>query len=56
MNTPECCDKPRGFVGETCDYCGGTVQPEITTQEEVNRDCLYKSVSQFVSCETDLKK
>ena len=24
----ECCDRPRGFVGGTCDYCGGTVQPE----------------------------
>lgn len=24
----ECCDTPRGFVGGTCDYCGGTVQPE----------------------------
>ena len=28
MNTQECCDKPRGFVGGTCDYCGGTVQPD----------------------------
>jgi hypothetical protein len=24
----ECCDKPRGFVGGVCDYCGGTVQPD----------------------------
>jgi hypothetical protein len=31
MNTPECCDKPRSFVGGTCDYCGGTVQPETHT-------------------------
>ena len=24
----ECCDKPRGFVGGACDYCGKIVQPE----------------------------
>ena len=24
----ECCDKPRGFVGGTCDYYDGIVQPE----------------------------
>jgi hypothetical protein len=23
----QCCDRPRGFVGGVCDYCGGTVQP-----------------------------
>jgi hypothetical protein len=27
----ECCDRPRGFVGGTCDYCEGTVQPEETS-------------------------
>jgi hypothetical protein len=31
MNTQECCDTPRGFVGGTCDYCGGTVQAETYT-------------------------
>lgn len=29
----ECCDKPRGFVGGTCDYCGGIVQPEPEAYE-----------------------
>ena len=27
----ECCDTPRGFVGGTCDYCEGIVQPEPTS-------------------------
>jgi hypothetical protein len=26
----ECCATPRGFVGGTCDYCDGVVQPEKT--------------------------
>ena len=26
----QCCDKPRGFVGGVCDFCGGTVMPEET--------------------------
>lgn len=24
----ECCDKPRGFVGGICDFCGNEVQPD----------------------------
>ena len=36
MNTPECCDKPRGFVGETCDYCGGTAADALKFLDTLN--------------------
>lgn len=38
MNTQECCDTPRGFVNGTCDYCGGTVQPEPTESNTPETD------------------
>lgn len=29
----QCCDESTGFVGGTCDHCGGTVQHEFTHLE-----------------------
>jgi|Laugrespbdmm15sn_2_1035079.scaffolds.fasta_scaffold09782_2 hypothetical protein len=43
----ECCDTPRGFVGGTCDYCEGVVQPE--TPEPVLTGDLTRAIGKTIS-------
>lgn len=46
----ECCESPRGFVGDACDYCGGTVKGQQNRRYQNDEEWYASPGPEWIGC------